>query len=73
MTELYCPNCKEVKDYTATSYECGNCGEKFTLLESVESHRCPRCGKFASKVSDNACPDCGVELEEQEEAEEEEG
>jgi len=68
----YCPDCGEVKEDSTTSYECGNCGEEFTL-EDEGTHRCPSCGKFAAKVSDNACPDCGTDLEETPEDYKEEG
>ena len=40
-------------------YECGACGERFIETDSG-GNRCPSCGSFASKVSDNAlpCPHC---------------
>lgn len=40
-------------------YECFNCGTKFNRANSAEgeSHRCPTCGKFGSKLSDDSYSD----------------
>ena len=63
MTLNFCPECEEIEEEPTTSYECGECGNIFTL-EDVGSHRCEDCGRFASKLSNNACTGCGTDLEE---------
>lgn len=42
-------------------YECGECGTRFTRDDSADgnSNRCPDCNRFAAKVADLACPECG--------------
>jgi len=60
--DFWCENCEQAVDEPDTRYECGNCGAEFGY-EDEGSNRCPGCGKFASKTSDNACPTCGEELE----------
>ena len=44
-----------------TIYECEQCSTRFTEEGSADgcSNRCPGCNKFASKFSDNGCPNCG--------------
>jgi uncharacterized C2H2 Zn-finger protein len=41
-------------------YECSFCGRTFTRSGSYdgESHRCPDCMKFSSKLTDKGCPEC---------------
>jgi len=41
-------------------YECGNCGTIFSRGDSYDgdSHRCPDCMKFSSKLYDKGCPEC---------------
>ncbi len=70
-TRLLCQDCGALIEggNEEPLYEC--C-ETFTRSNSAdgEGHRCPSCNKFAAKVSDLGCPDCGVgELEEIEVAE----
>jgi DNA-directed RNA polymerase subunit RPC12/RpoP len=60
--EFWCEDCQEAVDEPDTRYECGNCGAEFGY-QDIDSNRCPDCGKFASKTSDNACPTCGEELQ----------
>lgn len=72
-TVLVCPDCGMVFDEEPENnepeplYEC-SCGETFTRSNSYsgDNHQCPQCMKFASKLADQACPDCAVELEEEE-------
>jgi len=48
-------------------YECSSCGSIFTEENSADggSNRCPDCNKFAAKISDLGCPECGQgEIEE---------
>lgn len=57
-----CTLCEELSyenEVGSPLYECGNCGEVFDALVKSDSHRCPSCSKFGSKVSDEACPKCG--------------
>lgn len=61
-----CLNCEEVMDDSNVEednplYECGSCGTVFSRFDSADgdSHRCPDCGKFGSKLGDIACPECG--------------
>lgn len=69
-TELVCPECMELADNLQPEpvYECGDCGEIFSRSNSFDgdSHRCPSCGKFSTKICAEGCPDCAIELELQE-------
>jgi DNA-directed RNA polymerase subunit RPC12/RpoP len=38
--------------------ECGECESRFTY-QAEGSNRCPDCNRFAAKVADLACPECG--------------
>ncbi|MDM7940114.1 MAG: hypothetical protein QUS07_07220 [Methanothrix sp.] len=65
VTLVKCPECDtlfDIQDVEATDpvYECSSCGEVFTRSNSYDgdSHKCPQCGKFGSKVEDTCCPDC---------------
>jgi len=42
-------------------YECGDCGDSFTRDNSADgaSNRCPSCNKFAARIADVGCDDCG--------------
>lgn len=42
-------------------YECGDCGQRFNRENSYTgwNHQCPTCHKFASKLDDVSCPECG--------------
>jgi hypothetical protein len=67
-----CPDCEETYDQdepleTEPKYEC-SCGNEFMRSDSNnENHICPDCGKFASKITDDAHVDCGGNLDEAEE------
>lgn len=56
-----CPTCEIVfidpDDPPGPAYECGNCDNTWHR-EEEETHRCPECGKFATKVADHCCPLC---------------
>ena len=58
--DFWCETCDEEAEPTA-KYACGNCGGEFTYADEG-SHRCPDCGKFASKMDGDFCSDCGEEL-----------
>lgn len=66
----YCPSCEkgwEDSDELEPIYECGSCGSIFNRDNSADggSNRCPDCNKFAAKLYDHGCPDCGdIECEE---------
>jgi len=66
-TQRGCPDCHKVGENIEPEplYECGTCGNDFTRSNSAdgEGHRCPTCNVFSAKISDEACPDCNVELE----------
>lgn len=72
ITVLRCPDCEMIFNEEPDNnepepvYECNSCGEAFSRSNSYTgyNHQCPSCAKMASKVSDQGCPDCGVELEE---------
>ena len=58
-----CQECDEVTenvDELITLYECGNCGTIFSKEDSYDgcSHKCPDCGKFSSKLTEEGCPEC---------------
>jgi predicted RNA-binding Zn-ribbon protein involved in translation (DUF1610 family) len=57
-----CPSCDEVcvDGDEVTLYECQNCGTVFSRESSADgdSHRCPDCQKFASKLTEKGCPTC---------------
>ena len=68
-----CENCDFVvqdpadNDEITPLYEC-ECGTVFNRANSAnENHQCPDCNKFAKKLADHACPECGdcelVEME----------
>jgi hypothetical protein len=62
-----CTDCEwvsdELGDADDPTYEC-SCGETFKKSESEnDSHKCS-CGKFASKLHEWSCPECGEEVEE---------
>jgi DNA-directed RNA polymerase subunit RPC12/RpoP len=68
MTEAKLYKCQDCRALTAMDgtdveplYECNSCGTMFVKSNSAdgESHRCPVCNKFASKVTDTGCVDCG--------------
>ncbi|HEY0174453.1 MAG TPA: hypothetical protein VGB98_25780 [Pyrinomonadaceae bacterium] len=67
---LVCPDCDalvpedEVSDERV--YECQQCGTKGT---GEEGRRCESCSKFASKISDTSCPECGGAMDDAEKAE----
>lgn len=66
-TQLVCPGCNlpaEELDLEPI-YECGGCGEIFSRSNSADgdSHKCPGCNKFSTKVTDEGCANCGEELE----------
>src|SRR6266498_3785859 len=58
-----CEDCEESFEYAPESplYECAECGVRFTHEGSADgdSHRCPECNKFAAKIADFGCPQCG--------------
>jgi hypothetical protein len=62
-TRYQCEACEAVCDEPdpIALYECGNCGTIFNRDDSADgcSHKCPDCNKFASKLGDVSCPDCG--------------
>jgi DNA-directed RNA polymerase subunit RPC12/RpoP len=66
-TQRGCLQCEKVGEDIEPEplYECGSCGNEFSRSNSADggSHRCPQCNKFGSKISDEGCPDCEVELE----------
>lgn len=55
-----CQECDEVfedeSDFVRL-YECNECGSIFSY-ENSGSNRCEQCGKFASKLTDDGCPEC---------------
>lgn len=56
----YCEPCEmfyddEEAEADGPLYECQHCGNTFNMGEAG-SHQCPQCNKFASKLSDVACP-----------------
>lgn len=58
---LICTECDEpFEDTTDCSplYECGECGDQFTRADANDTNRCPDCGKFGSKLTDDGCPEC---------------
>lgn len=65
-----CPDCEaKFTDTTDAQplYECSSCSSTFTEENSADggSNRCPDCNKFAAKIGDLGCPECGqAELEE---------
>jgi hypothetical protein len=69
---FHCPDCDALVEEDSIEsglYECGECGDAFTRENSAdgESNRCPNCNKFAAKIADHGCPECGTaELEETE-------
>lgn len=60
----YCLECDaliEEGDEGPALYECGSCGMLFNCDDSGSGGRqCPGCHKFASKVADESCPECGI-------------
>jgi DNA-directed RNA polymerase subunit RPC12/RpoP len=63
--------CEFVTDEPSSPlYECGDCGETFNRDGSVDggSNRCPQCNKFAAKIADLACDQCGAAEVDQTEA-----
>lgn len=60
-----CDSCDMLYDDDSANfeplYECQNCGTRFIRSNSMtgDNHQCPDCAKFASKLSDNGCEDCG--------------
>ena len=58
--DFWCETCGEQAEPTA-KYDCGSCGTEFTYADEG-THRCPDCGKFASKMEGDFCSDCGEEL-----------
>lgn len=56
---LTCDHIADADDATSPLYECGSCGEMFDNMVKSDSHRCPSCNKFGSRVADRACPECG--------------
>ena len=74
-TKLYCAECDTIVEDSEPGYECGSCGEVFSRSNSYDgdSHQCPSCLKFASKVADECCSSCGSELEEREVVQDETG
>ncbi len=63
--DYWCTGCDEAIDEAdlTVRYECGNCGNEFTYADEG-SNRCPECSRFATKVSETACPDCGEDVSE---------
>lgn len=60
---LHCEGCDKVMSEDEAGpplFECGTDGP----FVSDDGHRCPSCNKFASKTSDQTCPDCEGELTE---------
>ena len=59
-----CAECGALSEETLGEavYECGTCGTEFPRSGSYDgdSARCPDCGKFSSKLRDDACVDCEV-------------
>lgn len=59
-----CESCDEILEEGSAIevplYECGSCGTIFNRDNSADgdSHRCPDCNKFGSKVSDTSCSEC---------------
>lgn len=57
-----CEECEEVFEETAgvPLYECNECGTIYSKNESADgnSHRCPDCSKFGSKIADDCCALC---------------
>jgi len=66
----WCEGCAEAVEASdlEPKYECGSCGSEYSRSMSADgdSHRCPDCNKFGSKVSEEACPNCGEDCQEQE-------
>ena len=64
----WCEHCEKFYDDEQVEengpiYECGSCGNVFLRSEN-ESHQCPSCNKFGSKLYDQSCPEgCTDELE----------
>jgi len=81
ITAYKCQSCEELVREEAVDpgnplYECNNCGTVFSRNNSLngESHQCPDCNKFASKIAEAACPECEEgDLDQIEAVEDEEG
>ena len=59
--ELWCESCDDEVEELTVKYECSYCGTEFTYADEG-THRCPECGKFASKLDGDFCPGCGDEV-----------
>lgn len=61
---LECPECNALIRFEDVSdervYECNNCG---TSGAGEDAQRCEQCNKFAAKVSDTSCPECGAAMD----------
>jgi DNA-directed RNA polymerase subunit RPC12/RpoP/phage FluMu protein Com len=62
ITAYKCLSCDTISEDCEDEplYECGSCGTNFLRSNSDDgdSHRCPNCHKFGSKIADQACTSC---------------
>lgn len=67
---LLCPECQELVLPENVSdervYECNACG---TTETGDDGRRCEQCNKFAAKISDTSCPECGAAMDDAEKVE----
>ena len=57
-----CEHLETAEEHEETPlFECSECGAVFTREGSADgsSHRCPGSNKFARKLTDHGCPECG--------------
>lgn len=67
---LECPECNKLIPHDEVSeervYECSACG---TTGTGDDGRRCESCHKFAAKLSDTSCPECGAAMDDADEVE----
>lgn len=61
-TIYWCDSCEKGSEEAGPAlYECGGCGNVFNADAGggPNGNRCEQCNKFAAKLANESCPECG--------------